>query len=399
MIGGFSPGFVFGPVRGTSAGRLGCGGRGGPEKVADDDEAGAEVVGGGTDTLGRGADDVSGEPPDADVQATQDSSTNAANVHIRPTSSIMPHRAYRGERRTSVLWKTGTVWIVTFLRQASPATWPVEIVTDSARRDLERLVADDPYVNAVVASRLAAYRTIEPSRFGGRVFGIRTDHLVAAMFNGGNLLPIGGEPSHWLALASHLAGMPRGCTSIVARAEAAAVLWPVLEPAWGAPRAIRDDQPLLVLKRGEQRIGPDLRVRVMRPSDVERYLPAAAAMFTEELGVSPFAASAGGSYRRRVETLLASGRAFGIIDDDGRMAFKADIGALSSHTCQVQGVWVRPDLRGRGLGTAALAGVLQYALRLAPSASLYVNDFNAAARRMYAKLGMRQVATLSTVLF
>ena len=81
------------------------------------------------------------------------------------------------------------------------------------------------------------------------------------------------------------------------------------------------------------------------------------------------------------------------------MAFKADIGALSAQTCQVQGVWVRPDLRGRGLGTAALAGVLHYALRLAPTASLYVNDFNAAARRMYAKLGMRQAATLATVLF
>jgi hypothetical protein len=144
---------------------------------------------------------------------------------------------------------------------------------------------------------------------------------------------------------------------------------------------------------------PDQRVHVMRPADVERYLPAAAAMFTEELGVSPFVSSTGLSYRRRVESLLATGRAFGIVDDDGRMAFKADIGALSTATCQVQGVWVRPDLRGRGLGTAALAGVLQFALRLAPTASLYVNDFNAAARRMYAKLGMRHAATLATVLF
>ena len=46
---------------------------------------------------------------------------------------------------------------------------------------------------------------------------------------------------------------------------------------------------------------------------------------------------------------------------------------------------MRPDLRGRGLGTAALAAVVEHALTLAPTVSLYVNDFNLAARRMYAR--------------
>ncbi len=70
-------------------------------------------------------------------------------------------------RRTPDLWKTRYRRHVTFLRQASTSAWPVELITDSARSDLERLVAADPLVNAVVASRLAAYRTLEPARFGG----------------------------------------------------------------------------------------------------------------------------------------------------------------------------------------------------------------------------------------
>ena len=59
---------------------------------------------------------------------------------------------------------------------------------------------------------------------------------------------------------------------------------------------------------------------------------------------------------------------------------------------------MRPDLRGRGLGTAALAAVVEHALTLAPTVSLYVNDFNIAARRMYATPRHAQVATLATVL-
>jgi hypothetical protein len=288
---------------------------------------------------------------------------------------------------------------VTILRPATRTIGPVQRITDSRRADLERLVDEDPFVNAVIASRLAAFGSLEPVRFGGTLLGVGDDQLAAAAFHGGNLLPIGGSQQSWEVLAGHLAELPRICTSIVGRADAVAALWPLLEPAWGRARAVRGEQPLLVLDRDQHRVVPDPRVTAMRPADLPRYLPAAAAMFTEELGVSPFAGQSGPSYRRRVESLLATGRAFGIVDDDGRMAFKADIGALSPRTCQVQGVWVRPDLRGRGLGTAALAAVLRHALHMAPTASLYVNDFNIAARRTYAKLGMRQVAALTTVLF
>jgi predicted GNAT family acetyltransferase len=46
-----------------------------------------------------------------------------------------------------------------------------------------------------------------------------------------------------------------------------------------------------------------------------------------------------------------------------------------------------------------MAYVLDHARRLAPTVSLYVNDFNSAALRMYQRLGMNKIATLATVLF
>ncbi len=72
---------------------------------------------------------------------------------------------------------------------------------------------------------------------------------------------------------------------------------------------------------------------------------------------------------------------------------------LSRATSQIQGVWVRPDLRGRGLGTAAMADGDRLRAAATPTVSLYVNDFNHPARRVYERLGMRQVATVATVMF
>jgi predicted GNAT family acetyltransferase len=46
-----------------------------------------------------------------------------------------------------------------------------------------------------------------------------------------------------------------------------------------------------------------------------------------------------------------------------------------------------------------MAAVVRDALRrVAPSVSLYVNDYNAAARRLYDRCGFRRVGTFATVL-
>ena len=97
--------------------------------------------------------------------------------------------------------------------------------------------------------------------------------------------------------------------------------------------------------------------------------------------------------------LIAQGRAYARIEG-GRVLFKAEVGAATTGACQVQGVWVDPELRGRGLGTAGTAAVVDLARRqIAPVVSLYVNDFNAAARRSYERVGFTQVGTCASILF
>ena len=275
----------------------------------------------------------------------------------------------------------------------------VETLAD--RRELARLVADDPVVNVTVAARLRKTASLTADRLGGEVLGVRDDRggLRAAAVHAGNLLPIGGGPNDWAALGAALAARPRRCTSIVGRAEAVAAIWAQLADGWGPARAIRDRQPLLLLGRDARLPIGDPRVRPVGLAELDAYLDASVAMFTDELGISPHLVTSPAEYRRRVTGLIRQRRAFGIVEADGTVLFKADLGVLSADTCQVVGVWVRPERRGCGIGTAAVVSVLRHALTLAPTASLYVNHFNLAARRMYARIGMREVAQLSTVLF
>jgi predicted GNAT family acetyltransferase len=161
---------------------------------------------------------------------------------------------------------------------------------------------------------------------------------------------------------------------------------------------VRASQPLLSTRRPPA-VCADPGVRRVGLAELDLLMPACVAMFTEEVGSSPLGNDNGAAYRARVRDLVLGGRAFARIED-GQVLFKAELGAVSARACQVQGVWVHPAHRGRGLGTAGTAAVVAEALRtVAPVVSLYVNDFNLPARRAYQRVGFENVGTFSSVLF
>ena len=65
---------------------------------------------------------------------------------------------------------------------------------------------------------------------------------------------------------------------------------------------------------------------------------------------------------------------------------------------QIQGVWVHPEWRGHGLGTAGTASVAAAVIQTGRVASLYVNGYNTIARAAYARVGFTEVGTFATVL-
>ena len=173
-------------------------------------------------------------------------------------------------------------------------------------------------------------------------------------------------------------------------------LWSQLCDCWGPPREERLNQPLLVLA-DQPLVLEDPLVRVVRPDELDRYLPAAVAMFTEEVGVDPRLPDGGAGYRARVAELIAAGRAFARFEA-GEVVFKAEVGAMSSTVGQIQGVWVHPDRRGQGLAAAATAAVVVRLQRMGRIASLYVNAYNQPARAAYRRVGFTQVGCFATVL-
>lgn len=154
------------------------------------------------------------------------------------------------------------------------------------------------------------------------------------------------------------------------------------------------------LKPGESLLigEPAGYARLATSADLGELLPAAAAMFTEEVGFDPIARY-GEGYAARLRTLIAGQRSAIVTDVNGRVIFKADAGIVNLDAAQVQGVWLHPDYRGYGLAKPFFAAAAQILQRQYPHLSLYVNDYNARALAMYRGTGWEQIGQFSTIIF
>ncbi len=264
--------------------------------------------------------------------------------------------------------------------------------------DVLRVLDHAPCLNVFVASRVHASGLV-PSKLGGELWGYyESGSLRSLCYSGANLAPVAVDDAAARTFAARAARYGRRCSSIVGPADAVLTMWDLLRPEWGPAREVRSCQPVMELATTPS-AAPDRKVRRVRPEEIDILVPAAIAMFTEEVGVSPTRADGGAYYRARITELVRAGRAFARFDDRS-IVFKAEIGAVTPRACQVQGVWVRPDRRGEGLSVAGMAAVVTHALRdVAPTVSLYVNDYNEVARETYRRVGFTEIGRFATVLF
>ena len=274
----------------------------------------------------------------------------------------------------------------------------VRALTGANRDEALEFLAQSPVENLFLAAKVAAYG-IDRRRLGNVFAFDRGGEIVSLMLDGGTVFVAGFDPGALPAFVGQL-GPVRRCTSILGPAISVLGLhlglterWPA---SWSGVSNIRRRQPLMLLERPPL-IAPDPRVRRLTADDYPSYLDASVHMYTDEIGSSPFKYGTG--YERFVMQRLVDGDAFGVVDDHGKVIFKADLGPRLGDQAQLQGVWVDPALRGQGISVPALSGMLRLAMQRYPRISLYVNDFNAPAVKAYERLGFAEVGALATVHF
>lgn len=272
------------------------------------------------------------------------------------------------------------------------------LLDDRDRAAAMEICDADPVANVFVASRIRTHG-LDPGRLGAQMWGFEpAGQLVSLCYAGANLVPVQADSAAVSAFAERALRQGRRSSSLVGPSAAVRELWSYVRPHWGPARDVRAVQPLMSIE-GPPTVTPDPLVRRVRMDEIDILLPASIAMFTEEVGISPLTGDGGAAYRVRVAELVRAGRAFARIEH-GQVIFKAEVGAATPQACQVQGVWVRPEYRGRGLAAPGMSAVVTEARRsISPVVSLYVNDYNTPARAAYLRAGFRQVGEFMSVLF
>lgn len=264
---------------------------------------------------------------------------------------------------------------------------------------VKNLIEQDPVRHCFLAARLeqtkqSRFRPSYPDLLGYFDDG----NLKSVLMTGANIVPVNTSLIARQEFATVLNRSGRRSSSIVGPAEEVLDLWSRVSASWGPAREVRGNQPLLSM-RSNSSVEIDHDVRYSNLSDLEDLVPACIAMFTEEVGISPTINGGGNAYRNRISELVSSRRSF-VKYLGSELVFKAEIGTVGAGVAQIQGVWVKPEYRGKGISVSAMAAVVKLVLAdVAPVVSLYVNDYNEVALKTYRSVGFEQVDTFATVLF
>ena len=136
-------------------------------------------------------------------------------------------------------------------------------------------------------------------------------------------------------------------------------------------------------------------LRIARVEDLNLIVPVHAALAFAESGTNPLDIDADG-FRARCRRRLEQGRVFALVED-GELIFKADIISDTPDVIYVEGLYVSPEHRGRGIGARCLAQMSRELLRRTKSIVGLVNEDKHDALRFLTKAGFKRVSTYVTI--
>ncbi len=267
-------------------------------------------------------------------------------------------------------------------------------LNSSDLNSLLNCVQKDLYTHLFVASRASEVLSRKTS---ASVLGYFEDgNLESAIMYGPNLVPVNMTEIASAEFGKFLGQLTNRCASIVGAKSDVVSIWSNVKSFFPEPRLLRETQILFVLENVLP-ILPDTKVRSVDDSDLEAYVSASIEMFAGEVGLVPADLV---EYRQRVRSQIVAKFSYGWFSEDGRVLFKVDVGSKFDGACQLQGVWLHPDLRGKGYSTQLLHMAINLIQKEhATKITLYVNDFNSPAIALYQRLGFTNHNEFQTIFF
>jgi len=128
-------------------------------------------------------------------------------------------------------------------------------------------------------------------------------------------------------------------------------------------------------------------IRLATADELQQVAEAQAEVALIESGICPLERDREG-FLTRVLRRIEQGRVF-VVVEDGKLLFKADIIAETDEVIYLEGVYVAPERRGEGVGSACLASLTLELLERAANICLLSNVDHKGAHRSFAKAGFR----------
>jgi predicted GNAT family acetyltransferase len=116
-------------------------------------------------------------------------------------------------------------------------------------------------------------------------------------------------------------------------------------------------------------------------NDLDQITPVQAALAESESGVNPLDVDPEG-FRARCARRIEMGRVW-ILEENGKLIFKADVQADTPDVIYLEGVWVNPAERSKGFGRKCMRQLCQDLLSRTKSVCVLVNEENQRAHTFY----------------
>ena len=137
------------------------------------------------------------------------------------------------------------------------------------------------------------------------------------------------------------------------------------------------------------------KLRLATDADFDLLVPVHAELAFDESGIDPRTKDAAG-FTERCARRIQQGRTW-VLTEGEQLIFKAEVASTTPQTTYLEGIWVRPEKRGKGYGQSCMEQLARMLMWRAKSVCLFVNDDSDGARRFYRQSGYHLRTVYDTI--